>query len=45
LKEIEEKAAEPQEPEPDEPPIAVQGARGTMSNKTVRKGQIIGGKK
>ena len=45
MKEIEEKAALPQEPEPDEPPIAVQGARGTMSNKTVRKGQVIGGKK
>jgi len=45
MKEIEEKAAEPQEPEQDEAPIAVQGARGTMSNKAMRKGQIIGGKK
>ena len=26
-------------------PTAVQGARGTMSNKLVRKGQVIGGKK
>jgi len=45
MKEIEAAVAASEPPAEEEAPIAVQGARGTMSNKAVRKGQVIGGKK
>jgi len=45
MKEIEAKAALSEPPVEEEGPIAVQGARGTMSNKMTRKGQMITGGK
>ncbi len=44
MEEIEKAAAE-SAPVEEEPPIAVQGARSTISDKRTRKGQVIGAKK